>query len=357
MKRFLLFSAILLMVISCSKEIFDKKEVLSSLSSTESKSSVIKMPNLDSIAKMNAGAFIKRNLTLQEMDSLEKIDSKELPNLISTSKGGTYEYTDESGLIHLKVIYGTTSFLQHPFGWISVPDDYVLVGGGAWTWGWSHDGGFLTESRPDSTLDTWFASSKDHINYDPHYLTIYAICMRIEGVDPNDLKSKVHYYSNTSFPANHPSTQCFVPSNCLLIGGGARDNYNNYGNMLVKSYPSNGNYWIVEGKDHRRPDPCTITAYAIGIENISFPNVGYLQVDWNISENNWVYGISETQVSPPQGGALTCPGGSTSYTYYGRMLTGIYPEYVNFAISKSKDHTYPERGDNYAFCLSIKKAN
>jgi len=149
-----------------------------------------------------------------------------------------------------------------------------------------------------------------------------------------------------------------IPTNCFLIGGGARDNYGGgVGNMLVYSRPGGRTSWLVEGKDHRRPCPCTITAYAIGIEDISYPTVGNIEVDYITQQDEGVKhgeGFVYSRVLP--GWALTCCGGKTDYNGAGRMLIGIYPIPDTDAQTVSKDHTWYDFGFTYSFASMIRKA-
>lgn len=282
MKRVLPLCTILLILISCLKETFIKNESQLSTNTAYSINSINKL-NLDSISRMNAGEFRKSELTLQELDSIKKLKSNAIhkSTLVSLMESG--EYTDASGFIHLKIFYQqSTTPLLISHAEALIDDSYVLVGGGGYsTWNWF--GAFLYESRPNDTHTGWMASSKAHFDKEYHQVIAYAIGMRIDGVTAEYLRSKVHYYSSTSTtPLNHPEWTVEIPSNELLIGGGALDHWEEdggWGNMLTASYPVSSNTWRVMGKDHRRADPSVITAYAIGIDDISYPNVGYLQIN------------------------------------------------------------------------------
>jgi hypothetical protein len=359
MKKFLLFGTILMVVISCSKENLDKKEDQTFRSAVELKSAII-TPNLDSIAKMNAGAFLASDLTAREIDSLAKMRvTKSGKSSTAITTAGS-EYTDWSGLIHFQVFSAYSDKVSIPNVEVAVPEDYVLVGGGAEVTQTSGYGAFLTKSRPDEGLTTWYAKSKDHIESDPHVLYAYAIGMKIDGVTPDYLRSKMQVFQNTSSPMNHPNTYKTIPGNYLLIGGGAWDNYENDGgpgNMLVSSYPSSSNTWTVDGKDHRRADPSAITAYAIGIQNISFPNVGYLQVNYSQSPQYVTSGECVRSTSVPTGWALTCSGGRATYTI-GRMIKTDHPytSTTNLSTINTRDHTYADAGWSYVYALRIQKA-
>lgn len=267
------------------------------------------------------------------------------------------EYQDYSGLIHLKVfyIYNTTK-VQHPILNISVTDDYAMVGGGAYAFGYTGNGAFLTESRPLNST-TWQGQSKDHIVKDPHNLKVFAIGMRIDGVDPAYLRSKIHIMENTSDPPSDlPQTAATVPENCLLIGGGAWDNYYGFGNLLISSFPYDIT-WQVGGKAYRRSDPAQITAYAIGIENISYPTVGYLQTTvrqtTEIAEGGQRYCYAPVW----DGYALTCPGGYCTYSWWGRMLVALYPQdlFPGSQVISKDTPGYGDLGSNSAFALGIQK--
>jgi hypothetical protein len=378
----LVFSFIpLLLSFSCSKVNIDNKNENQIQVSNSLVKSILIPPNLDSIARMNSGAYLKSNLTKKERDSIAKVSSSVSVSSISFTIDTLTHYT-VSTYIHFVIVSNTTYPVKynHPTLSVGLPIGYVLVGGGAlahdkFVSGSSPnpvigDGAFLTESRPNGAMTLWKASSKDHINPDPHYLTVFAIGMKIDGISATDLKSRIHLDSATSsIPANHPSISKTIPGNCILIGGGAWDNYGTgYGNLLVDSYPSNLNTWSVQGKDHRRPNPCTITAYAIGIENISYPNVGYIQLSYpfqtpyTISYNETSFGPLSSDTYNYNGWALTCMGGHVIYspTGYGRMMMGLCPDMCFWpgldAVLWSKDQTYQDVGSQYTYALKIRKA-
>jgi hypothetical protein len=354
MKILLVLNFILLMTVSCSKYDFDKTE--KQRNQTKVLKNKVVLLNQDSIARMNSGDYLESDLTLREIDSISINRTIISPKQLNTTVAGP-EYTDASGLIHFQIFINDTpsdQHLQHLEA--TVGSDFVLVGGGAYTYNTDQQGGaFLNESRPDPNLTKWIASSKDHIISDPHRLKVYAIGMKMDGISLEYLRSKVHFYSNTSFAANHPNMSVSVPSNCLLIGGGAFDNYNGYGNMLVASYPSSSNTWYAEGKDHRRPDLSSITAYAIGIENVLFPNVGYLSVQaYSANRSFTQYGLQDINFDLPTGYAMTCVGGVSNYRDEGRMINRLYPASSIRAYLQSKDSYYNDSGGLTVWALTLK---
>lgn len=340
MKKLLFIIAIVLFVISCSKEDNTTKQVSQKMSTKLADSlSIAYKPNLDSIAKMNAPVY--------------KEDGGPVINPISS----TPEYTDWSGLIHLQIFYTTVGKAQHNNASAQVPADFVCIGGGAVAWGWTGNGAYITASYPDPSFAAWWGVSKDHIWSDPHYLTVYAIGMKMDGVSPDYLRSKIHLYSQTSGSADAPSTSITIPSNQLLIGGGAQDNWTGLGNLLTASYPGSSTTWYVSGKDQVHADQSTITAYAIGIENISFPNVGYIQVGYS-SAVTYV-GSKDCSVSAtiPTGWALTCCGACAQWNGFGRVLSGMYPNGTSLASVWSKDCGQFDGGNTYAYGLRVQKAH
>lgn len=348
MKKNLILCAILLVLISCSKNNTDNGEI--------TKTTVAKL-NLDSIAKMNNGAFLESVLTTREIDSINEIKASLSSKQITTTINGQ-QYTDGSGKIHLQFFYNSTTTAVHwPHIEAIVPSDFIVVGGGAYTFDWINQGGaYLYESRPDEGLTKWMASSKDHINSDVHNITAYAIGMKIDGVDPAYLRSKIHYHPVTSNqPANHPHASYTIPQNCLLLGGGAYDYWQTWGNMLVASYPQSYDTWYAEGKDQKYAEATNITVYAIYIENISFPNVGYLHVS---SANSSSFSVESnarsTQVVTPNTWALTCPGGFESYYSWGRLMTFLYPSSSTSVELGSKDiWGYPDYGTHSTWAIMV----
>jgi hypothetical protein len=347
MNKILFVILMVLIVTACSKSNFNNEEL---------KTNVLKL-NQDSIARMNSGAYLASDLTSKEIDSISinrTIISPKQLNVVGSLFAGQ-EYTNASGLIHIQLFWSSTLALSH-FSHVEVPipPEYVVIGGGAATFDWSvsEGGAFLFESRPDPLLTKWIASSKDHITSDPHRLTGYAIGMKIDGVSTEYLRSKIHVYSSTSPRTNHPVASVTVPSNCLLLGGGAYDLFTGYGNMLTASYPVNASTWMAEGKDQRRPDPSSIIAYAIGIENISFPGVGYLSISSASSVSNVNTGPQTTFLTVPSGWIMTCGGGKVTYNNIGRLITKLYPYDIYKNTLESLDsHNYEDNGQHYMWAI------
>jgi hypothetical protein len=345
MKRSLIFLTVIFTIISCSKNsnsLFNENSTMLELNSTT------QLTNLNLKDTTSYSKYLNyKPLTAHEKDSINRISSQKISSTVNAAYGILTlqgpEYTDYSGLIHFQVFSAISTKTNHPLITVSVTSNYAMVGGGALVYGYSGNGAFLTESRPLSST-TWQAQSKDHIIADPHYLKVFAIGMRIDNVDPAYLRSKIHIVSNTSAYSENPGTSVSVPANCILVGGGAFDNYvNGYGNMLKFSFPI-ANEWNAGGQSYRRSDPCQITAYAIGIEDISYPTVGYLQTTLNQTTVGCLNGLQYCYAPVNSGFALTCPGGYSSNHLTGRMLVGLYPQDA-FPGSQAMSNDTPGFGD------------
>ena len=151
---------------------------------------------------------------------------------------------------------------NHPEAVASVPQGYVMTGGGAFV-RYQGEGNLLTASYPIDS-QSWAAKGKDHEAPDPASLTVYAIGVRPRNGAPN---VKMKFFHFTSDIAAHPSGQVQVDSGLKLVGGGAIVNWTGEGNLLTASYPQ-GSAWVAAAKEHIRPDHAAITVYAIGAEPV-----------------------------------------------------------------------------------------
>lgn len=242
----------------------------------------------------------------------------------------------------------------------NVDPDFVLVGGGAEIEGDGHPGALLTASYPDANKTTWHAASKAH-EYDyPHRLRAYAIGLRVQGMSREDLARYVQYSEATSGASLVPSAVAPVANGYLLIGGGARVNWQGRGQLLTSSRPD-GNQWVAEGKAHSYADSATITAFAIGIRDQPLPRVGRIQRTIN-SASTWSgsgYNYAALEVS--SGYALVSTGATAQYdnpATAGRLLSDIVP-FADSTYSRpgtratSKDHRYPDSGRTTAYVIGL----
>lgn len=178
--------------------------------------------------------------------------------------------------IQAKIFASLSPEAQHPSTQILVPEgeDWVITGGGAFDindgvpWG-----NLLTGSWPavdgNGRITGWNASGKDHAHAGPSRVASFVIAVRLVGdaKKKGTLTSALHEVTSTK--AAHPSIEIrpTLGENEVIVGGGAKDNWQGFGNMLTASTPisESGKIvgWKASGKDHMESDPATITAYAI----------------------------------------------------------------------------------------------
>jgi len=270
-------------------------------------------------------------------------------------------FTDWSGKVSVVLVstdFGPGDLVQ---GSVTVPDDYVLVGGGAYNYQ-GEPGSFLTASYPSSDLKTWYIESKGRPGVTPYYLACYAIGLKIEGLSSADLRNYIRLTSATSGVAAHPSaTASLTGTGYTLIGGGAKVNWSGAGNFLTDSHPAGtDNAWYVESKDHITSAPASITAYAIGIMK-NIPNFGTLDIGSDVATLvPQCLSVNEGSIAVtiPQGWVLTCPGGAAKYRQSGRMIIGMYPT-INFSNSKANLYTGSSQqwdcGESTVYAMRIQK--
>lgn len=251
------------------------------------------------------------------------------------------------------------SSTSHPEASVWLPPGYTLTGGGAWdVWDTGFtgaSGNLLTACCPiqasGSSLYTgWYAAGKDHLTPSPAPLVVAAIGIMVLDSNGNPVPISQLVTQSTSAAAAHPTATAEAPSGYLCTGGGAQDNYGSgVGNMLTGSYPtiSNGviTGWTATGKDQIDSDPCTITAYAIGI---SVPNVtlsvSIASATSRPEDHPYAY------VAIPDGTTLVAGGANDVYTGEGNLLTSCFPGFATWELglpsriwtAEGKDHLKPD---------------
>lgn len=268
------------------------------------------------------------------------------------------DLTDASGQVTVRIYFGPWVYGQHNNTSISVDSDFVLVGGGAEIYGPGHPGALLTGSYPDSNLITWHASSKDHESRYLHSLRAWAIGLRLNGVSSTELRNHMILVTQASTESPRPNAVAALPPGYLLVGGGARANWDGAGVLLTDSYPS-AFQWVASAKDHRLSDPGTVDAFVIGITSGSIPGFGSLSATYNSSTTYINTADGTASVQTPVGWVLTSVGGQAQYSSGGRMLWQLFPYgYApnrGAARATSKDHNIVSSGYTSAYAISIQK--
>lgn len=109
----------------------------------------------------------------------------------------------------------------------------------------------------------WISSGKSVHKSTSATLASYAIAV----YDPDDLLDVRFFGGDVSSFSGTPSISQSVGNGYLITGGGiSTDPENDYGLMLIASYPSSTTTWSVYAAQHSKGCSGTVTAYAIGIK-------------------------------------------------------------------------------------------
>ncbi|MCX4586188.1 hypothetical protein [Streptomyces sp. NBC_01481] len=264
-----------------------------------------------------------------------------------------FEHKDASGKVTIAVFREqapapSAHFFELP---VSVPDDMVVVGGGA-IGAETPQGALLTASFPHNDRSRWLVSSKDHDVPNPHRLQGFAIGLKINGLSRGDLLSHLRYQQADSSEGAHPDLGISVPNGFTLISGGFRVNWPpGAGNLATASFPEIGPRWRARSKDHKVSSPCTITTFAIGLRT-NLPGIGRVERgEASNGSSETAHPSVDTQLSGDF--ALTGIGAEARANGAGQLLWRLEP--INQGTrASSKDHEISSPGTIRAFALGIK---
>lgn len=151
---------------------------------------------------------------------------------------------------------------------ITVPGDFVVVGGGAAGTNAPY-GAFVSQAYPDdsyvgygrATRD-WKVETRHSVVYEPHTNTAYAIGMKIEGVDDRTLNKLVAMTSAASaYTEQHPKASVYAPASTRVLGGGTMASVHGYsptgfGQNLTASAPLDNRLFRCVPAFFVPPQPC-----------------------------------------------------------------------------------------------------
>lgn len=264
-------------------------------------------------------------------------------------------FHDASGLVTVGVFRARSAgpAQHHVDEGADVPDDMIVIGGGALAVNLPV-GALLTASYPNDHLSAWLASSKDHLTPLPHYLTVYAIGLKIEGMSRDQLLDAIHINTQESGLGSHPEATASVPGGFVLVSGGFRINWSGAGNLATASFPSTNLSWTAKSKDHGVLSPATLKVYAIGLRE-QLP-VGRVQVAIGKRESA-VSSHPSSAADVENGFALTGGGAEAHWHKYGSLLWRLDPATTTsnqeFSAA-SKDHDYVEPTTITAYSMGIR---
>ncbi|MCW3466616.1 hypothetical protein [Chitinophaga nivalis] len=294
--------------------------------------------------------------------------SKHTTDHISEKKGSQFEGRDWSGKIHTIIVTNEVHGRNNQVA-VTVPDEYILVGGGGLvTPKFALPGAFLTGAYPDKALRTWHVSSKEHLLPFQHTLIGYAIGLKIDGLSKEELRKYIRIDSSRENKNHNPETPeavAAIPKGYVVIGGGVRIDWSGAGTLLTKSIPGNAD-WGAAGHKNIESSNAHATVFSISIKS-DIPTWGKLEVirDYAINKPGPDFGGYRTvKLVKRKGWALTAVGGDALLTdkERGRYLTGIVPkaepdesgEESSIVISKDNIN-YREAGNVAAYNVIIRK--
>lgn len=152
--------------------------------------------------------------------------------------------------------------VEQPSAEAILPKGWVVIGGGARA-NWTGEGSLLFASHPGER-NSWIASAKDHITQEVATVSAFAIGVKKSLLDEAGL-TIFQKKKTSAAPIAHPNVNCVLDPGFQIVCGGAKTNWNGAGSLLTASFPQDRRTWVARGMDHRRSDPATITAWAIGL--------------------------------------------------------------------------------------------
>ncbi len=280
---------------------------------------------------------------------------------VVTKRGAlvTTTYEDHSASpVHVQVKSCRSDTLQE-FQMVEcmVDSGYALVGGGAYADG-AGPGALLFLSGPSDDGRTWRGGSRDHLAYDAHQLTTYAIGLRLDGVSAAVLRSQLQGFTNLepSVPVAWPSAS--VPAHALGMHGGAEVVTSGAGQFLTTV-----NIGAMASKDHFVSSPGQIRVFANWLNGTFgsgtiFEGFGALEAQYPSGGTTTVSsGIGTSTGTVSAGWALAAYGGASTFTSGpGRMLfrVGLMNDARN-VIVESKDHLGYSAGTTTASWTQVRK--
>jgi len=147
-----------------------------------------------------------------------------------------------------------------------------------------------------------------------------------------------------------------VPSDYVLIGGGAYTTNTSAGGYLTGSYPYlPSNSWYASSKDHWSADPHTLRVIAVGLK-IDGVSATTLRNSLQFVNSNWSSPVAAhptNSISVSAGYNLISGGANISWVNCnGNLLTASYPSGSTWNVA-SKDHVYSCPANIQAYAIGI----
>lgn len=269
---------------------------------------------------------------------------------------------DSASPVHIQIKECTTTTLADAHVDVDcvVDPEFALVGGGAAGIGSSYGGSpFLTASRP---LDgrTWRASSTKHLVSASHNLAVYAIGMRLDGVNTEALRNAIQW-KQVQLAGDTAAAQ--VPTGSMLIGGGAQTipdaSANGVARFLKGSYPPGYHEWRATSKNHYLPAPGQTSVWLLTMKDQIIEGFGDLEVKiLTANPIRETAGYSTSSVQVESGWALIGMGGliQDDANQTGKMFVSIRPGQDSRSVSvTSRTQIDASSGTTTAYAIMARK--
>lgn len=292
--------------------------------------------------------------------------------------------TDASGLATTGIWKATAAEeLNSPTLQLEVPADFVVTGGGVI--GAQMPAGALIDRSMRVSDRVWEARTSDMLLPNPHQQTIFAIGLRIEGIQARDLGKMITSTSlSNSTIEPHPATQVMRSGSGIVVGGGVRTEGSNslrlLGQFVTVSAPiisrglrctpvagildcrqvTEASGWRAESKDHGSPHPGFVHAQLLEMPATVTVGGALFEVHGkHVQATSGVAAHPAIDVGGLRGEyALTSIGAAVDWRSHGpsgNLLWKLEPRAdLGGASVSSKDHVFPSPATVTAFAIGIK---
>jgi subtilisin family serine protease len=160
----------------------------------------------------------------------------------------------------------------------------------------------------------------------------------------------------SSVPLSHNTDFAIpVPSDYVVIGGGALGKNSPQGNLLTASYPNTGlTAWLVSTKDHVNTDPLAVRGWAIGLKiaGLSADQLrGHLTVS---TATSGLVSHADITATLPSGFILVGGGFKVNWSGAGNMGTASMPSGSTGWRARSKDHMQSSPATTQAYAIGLR---
>jgi hypothetical protein len=235
---------------------------------------------------------------------------------------------------------------------------FALVGGGAKVIQ-AGMGALLLESRPQTDDRTWFARSSDHIWAASHNVVVYAVGLRLDGVNAKRLRNLISDFSfGAPIGSSEYSSAAPPPGRFLSVGLGTPTVTS--GRFITKIFP-NGNNWWVGNKDHLVAAPTNLSFHARVLGPGIIEGFGAIDLQTRTGPVVSTAGGAQTSSTFVDGGwALVGYGGKAEWPpgSSGRMLDalGLDANDIRRAAASSRDHQNTSGGSTTVVLMEARLA-